>query len=216
MFKNGIFLTMLNYKKNVARICIVSAVLLFCSLLHAAESTQYRGFTVNYLNGRLDDMESVIHKQIDKLLAIGLPKDMVQFMQTIPIQVSNVTESSPGHFSNHKVQIDARILAIAEKPVLIHEYMHALHFMQLPGGVRNPEIFAYYNEAQQKGAYNLSSHMMSNVAEYFATTSTSYLYGITAQEPFSRAKVKNHQLNYYNYLARLFGPGAGQYLGNLE
>lgn len=199
---------------------LIRSVLLFLLLTFLApafsEEINYRGFTITFADGDHAVIEAVIHKQIDKLLSIGLPEDMVQFFQTVPLRVSNAMENNPGHFFNGRVDVDAGILNHPELPVMIHEYMHALHFLRLPGGVRNAQILSYYEQAEQMTAYNMRSHMMSNVAEFFATTATSYLYGVTAQEPFSREKIKQNQPQYFAYLERLFGPQAGQYQGNLR
>jgi hypothetical protein len=191
--------------------------LLFTTFSSAfAEEVNYRGFTVKFMGSDHEAVEAVVHKQIDKLLSVGLPDEMIEFFRTVPLYVSDTVENNPGHFTNGRVDIDSGILQHPELPVLIHEYMHALHFLYLPGRIRNSGILAAYEQAQQMTVYNTRSHMMSNVAEFFATTATSYLYGITAQEPFSREKVKLNQPRYFDYLVQLFGPQAGQYQGNLK
>ena len=176
----------------------------------------YRGFSVQYAEGSLTEMEPVLRKQIDKLMSVGLPDEFIALFRTVPIHARIQTEHTSGHFRNNRVELDGTLLHEIEKPVLIHEFMHALHYLRLPAGVHNPQILSYYEQAGDIPAYNSSSHMMSNVREYFATTATSYLYGITAQEPFNREKIRKNQPEYYEYLTNLFGPRAGAYTGVLK
>jgi hypothetical protein len=53
------------------------------------------------------------------------------------------------------------------------------------------------------------------VAEFFACSTTTFLYGNTAQEPFTRIKLQQNQPVYFQFLTELFGGGAGKYEGKL-
>lgn len=55
--------------------------------------------------------------------------------------------------------------------------------------------------------------MVSTVGEFFACSTTTYLAGATAQEPFRRATLKEKQPEWYAYLQKLFGEDAGKHDG---
>jgi len=86
----------------------------------------------------------------------------------------------------------------------------------MAGGFKNRDVLMYYERAKASEKYSPSSHMMANVKEYFACAGTAYLFGVTAQEPFTRDKVKSSQPQFYQFMTSLFGPNAGQYQGSLE
>ena len=75
---------------------------------------------------------------------------------------------------------------------------------------------AFYAEAKKHDFYAAKSHIMQNDREFFACAATTYLFGVTAQEPFQRDKVKAAQPELVAYLAKLFGPDAGSYAGSLS
>jgi hypothetical protein len=104
---------------------------------------------------------------------------------------------------------------IFHKPILLHELLHALHNQRLPHGFDNPRIRQFYERAKLLNVYNAKSHMMSNDREFFACTGTTYLFGVTAQEPFKREKIEENQPAYFEFLQKLFGPNAGNYTGSL-
>ncbi|WP_400768314.1 hypothetical protein [Methylosinus sporium] len=194
----------------------VAALSFLASAATAEQRETYRGFTVNYLDGAAPGSADVMHRQIDKVVSVGLAPDVIGLLQNVPVEVIGRSERTPGHYNGGKVQLGATLLQNRDKPVLLHEFMHAYHKLGLRDGFANSEVELYYERAQGTGAYAASSHMMSNVREYFATTATTYLYGQTAQEPFRREKVKDAQPQYFQYLATLFGRGAGRYVGALR
>jgi hypothetical protein len=99
--------------------------------------------------------------------------------------------------------------------VLLHELLHAYHDQQLPEGFKNRDILGYFEKGKALGIYASKSHMMQKETEFFACAATSYLFGVTAQEPFSRDRFKTVQQDFFAYLKGLFGPNAGNYVGSL-
>jgi hypothetical protein len=63
--------------------------------------------------------------------------------------------------------------------------------------------------------WRAQNRSMRNDMEYFACASTTYLFGVTAHEPFNREKLKERQPAFSEYLERLFGPSAGTFKGSL-
>ncbi|HZP60838.1 MAG TPA: hypothetical protein VFB27_10990, partial [Opitutaceae bacterium] len=113
------------------------------------------------------------------------------------------------------VRVAAGIVRVGHKPVLLHELLHAFHDQRLDGGFGNRTILGYFEEARTITAFAANSHMMENNREFFACSATTYLFGVTAQEPFERDKIKENQPEFFAYLKNLFGPNAGNYLGSL-
>lgn len=194
------------------------------TFLSVAVTTQYRGFTIDETDvqglANLDVVRSAIREQVDFVYAVGLPESVLKFFQGVPFQImrDNSKKTSPGLYSARarKVEVTARIVQTGHKPVLLHELLHALHDQRIKGGYGNLEILGFYRAGQQLSGFAQNSHMLKNEKEYFACAGTAYLFGVTAQEPFSRTKLQETQPKFLEYLRALFGPGAGNYAGSLE
>ena len=63
----------------------------------------------------------------------------------------------------------------SERPVLLHEMMHAYHHLILPRGERNPGILYFYKNA--KDIYPADAYAMRNEREFFAVTASVFLSG---------------------------------------
>jgi hypothetical protein len=206
-----------------AGLVIVLGLIASLFLLRAASAdTKYRGFTI--ADSRVHDMEkqnellSATKEQIDIVYEVGLSEEALTFFQSVPFElVPAGTISSAGHYVGkvRGVQVASSIIADRHKPVLLHELLHAYHDQRLEEGFRNADILKYFDRARRMTAYGPKSHMMENEREFFACSATTYLYGVTGQEPFQRGKVKNNQPEFFAYLQALFGPTAGSYAGSL-
>ncbi len=159
-----------------------------------------------------------MNKQIDMVLAVGIPDRMRSFFQRLPLKVRGGKESFAGHYTGKgkPVELTSDFLSKGCKPALLHEFLHAYHDQRMPDGVKNRTVLMYYGRAKASKAYDSGSHMMENVREYFASAGTAYLFGVTPLEPFQREKVKRSQPQFYRFLSSLFGPNAGQYDGSLD
>lgn len=180
----------------------------------------HRGFQVDDAAVRgLPNPEAfhpALQAQIDMVLAVGLPGDVLKAFRAIPIAVvpdGTFQSPMPGRYlgPTNTVQLSANFLRQSRRPVLLHELMHAYHHRLLPDGTRNAQVLAFYDRAKGLNCYLAESHMMTNVGEFFACSATAYLYGRTAQEPFTRAKVRENQPKWDRFLQELFGPAAGKY-----
>lgn len=185
----------------------------------------YRGFTIDdSAVQQLPNLEAVIaatKEQIDIVHAVGLPAEILSFVESVRFELvptGTFKSPTPGIYAgrdSRAVKVSAAIATIGHKPVLLHELMHAYHDQRLERGFGNPAILGYYAKAQAIPAYAAKSHMMSNEKEFFACAATAYLFGVTAQEPFRREKVRENQPDFHDYLKNLFGPDAGRYAGSL-
>jgi hypothetical protein len=182
----------------------------------------YRGFSIDdsAVRGQPDAamLRKALETQIDIVLEVGLAPEIIASLSRIPLfLVPNGTfkSATPGRYLNQfkKVQISAGFVRAGRAPVLLHELMHGYHHEILPDGMKNAKVLEFYERAKAGKDYDLESHMMSNVGEFFACTATAYLYGNTHQEPFTRDKIREQQPVYYRFLKELFGPTAGQHDG---
>jgi hypothetical protein len=185
----------------------------------------YSGFTIHEeacsALPELDTMVSQSKEQIDIASGVGESQELLQFFQGLritlkPIQVPGGTPGLYLGAPTREVEIYPRIMITGHKPVLLHEMLHAYHDQKLPDGFMNSEILRYYMTAKSLHLFDNQSHMMSNQREFFACAATTYLYGVTAQEPFTRDRLKQCDPEFYSYLQKLFGPGAGTYTGWLS
>lgn len=186
----------------------------------------YRGFTIDDSAVRkapnLEALLGATKEQIDLVHAVGLPADVLAFVQEVKFELvpaGTFKRPTPGRYTGRgaqSVQVSAAIVSASHKPVLLHELMHAYHDQRVPQGFRNRVILGFYQQAKGLSAYATRSHMMQNDREFFACAATTYLFGVTAQEPFERSKVRNAQPAFHDYLKQLFGPGAGGHVGSLK
>lgn len=201
------------------------ALLLFLPSLLRAESGAYRGFTIDESRVRnlpnLEEIRTATREQIDIVCAVGLPANVLKFFQGVPfvfLPADAVPSRSPGLYSaqDRSVKVTARILTIGRRPVLLHELLHAYHDQKLPQGFKNAAILRYFKEANGlANGFAAKSHMMRNPNEFFACAATTYLFGVTAQEPFKRETIKERQPELFAHLQEMFGPDAGSYAGSL-
>jgi len=206
-----------------ASLVIVLGLIASLFLLRPASAdSKYRGFTI--IDSQVQNMEkhdellAATKEQIDIVYEVGLSAEVLTFFQSVPFElVPAGTIRSPGRYAGRLrgVQVASSIMAAGHKPILLHELLHAYHDQRIEAGFKNPVILQYFDRAQRMAAYTPRSHMMENAGEFFACAATTYLFGVTAQEPFQRGKVKNSQPEFFAYLKALFGPTAGSYTGSL-
>jgi hypothetical protein len=90
-----------------------------------------------------------------------------------------------------------------QRPVLLHEMLHAYHANIVPRGVRNAAIKSYYDAAKSGKLYPADAYLLTNEREFFAVTASVFLYG--SDGPFTRSMLEQQQPDYYKYLVWLFG-----------
>jgi hypothetical protein len=192
--------------------------------LMGEEAPRYRGFMIDDSRVRsmanLGSIVSATKAQIDIVLAVGVPAEMLKFFQGVPFEVvppGVIAPGNPGLYSakTKTVRVTSVVVTAGHKPILLHELLHAYHDQMIPDGFANADIALFYERAKTIPAYAARSHMMQNDREYFACAGTAYLFGVTAQEPFNREKIRINQPVFYSYLKVLFGPTAGEYHGAL-
>ena len=170
----------------------------------------YRGFTVDATE--IKDapqyqaiMTSLVH-QIDIVAGCGAKPEQLQFFQSQTVFIKHAPSGGLGHFdSRHPGVTLADVVAEPQKPILLHELLHAYHWRVMPGAYRNAEILTFFNRAQSNGAYPKDAYVLKNVEEFFAVTASLYRWGNVDRPPHTRDKLKAAQPVYYTWLGQQFG-----------
>jgi hypothetical protein len=203
------------------RILTSFLILLFPMTVWAvAAPWTYRGFDVRELGQRLDEaLKDALSDQIDIVLSVGCSPSTTDFFRSVPLLVvpaNGVLHGTPGLYirGDRAIKITSRIVAVGHKPVFLHELLHAYHDQKLSGGFLNRTVVELYREAKGEDLFVVRSHMMQNPSEFFACAGTTFLFGVTAQEPFKRSSLAK-QPNLVKLLEEAFGPSCGGYEGSL-
>lgn len=182
----------------------------------AMADIQYHGFTIDdHLLGDGDKASlaaqsapSVI-AQLDIVEAAGLPPDVLAFFMKTPILVDPELRGNPGYFTVRQGAGAVHIQPIvfpANKPILLHELLHAYHFHVL--SLQNKPIVDAYGIALHNGAYPAQfrkAHFLENPKEYFAVTATIFLFGPIQQPPFNCGVLRQTDPAYLAFLDATFG-----------
>jgi len=174
----------------------------------------YRGFTVD-MSGAGDlpnpgAIDASLKHQIDIVADCGISPAILDFFKSQEVVVKPGQGDGGGHFSKSSkgVTIDAAVDA-PEKPVLLHELLHAYHFRVLPGALQNPDLLRFYGNARDDELYPQDSYVLKNVQEFFAVTGSLYLWGNVDRPPHTRENLREKQPVYYKWLGELFGVQKG-------
>ncbi len=170
----------------------------------------YRGFTIDPAAAQgmpnLKAIESSLRHQIDIVAGCGAKPAILAFFRSQEIAVKPGQTDGGGHFAANStgVTVDAAVDA-PEKPVLLHELLHAYHFRVLPGALKNPDVLRFYDTALRGALYPADAYVLKNVQEFFAVTASLYLWGNVDRPPHDRQTLREKQPVYYRWLGELFG-----------
>jgi hypothetical protein len=169
----------------------------------------HRGFTVDQtdMGGRAAAaVRKALERQVDIIVESRPPAEMLAFMRRQRTFVlRNPSFKGPGHF-NEKRGIETISSPDPDKPILLHEMLHALHLLWMPQGRSNPTIAAAYAEAKRRKLWS-DDYLMKNDREFFAVTGSCYLFGVVEREPRNRANIRRALPSYYQWMADLFDGG---------
>jgi RimJ/RimL family protein N-acetyltransferase len=158
---------MTNLRLLLAALLVVAAAYVPPTVACADPLTfDYKGFRIDLsaARGTMADakMIAAVKRQVDLVEQAKLKPQVLAFMRTIPVWANpKETRTGPGHYSR-RTGIDLRMpLLEPNKPILLHELLHAYHDQQLPNGFENADIRRFYERAQSAG-WPKDSYMMSN------------------------------------------------------
>lgn len=186
-------------------VCI--ALLAVSASACAADS---HGFHVEDPQGALTaDTQAALDGQLQIVESVGLPQAVLDKMRQTPIIIDPNLRGQPGVFMprNGGVVVVRPFAFPANKPILLHELLHAYDFKVL--GMADPKVVAAYREAKANAGFPpqyQSSHFLVNAREFFAVTGTLYLFGDIQQPPFACASLAKLPQEYLDFLAAQFGP----------
>jgi hypothetical protein len=169
----------------------------------------YRGFSADISDLRdasnRDAVLSSLQHQLDIAADCGALPAIIDFFRSQRITLkASAGDSGKFNSNNPGVTINAAVQP-AERPIVLHELLHAYHFRALPGGFANPDILRFYQVALDNNLYKAGAYVTKNVQEYFAVTASLYLWGNVDRPPFNRDNLKARQPDYYVWLGQLFG-----------
>ena len=173
----------------------------------------YRRFTVDVSavqdSPDFGAIESSLKHQIDIVADCGAKPEILEFFRGRRIALKEMQGDEPGAFVAGKgVYIDA-VPQPEEEPVLLHELLHAFHFLLLPNGFQNPDVKQFYDNAVAGRRYppanKRDQYVLKNPEEFFAVTASLYLWGNVDRQPHTRQNLKDSQPYYYAWLEKLFG-----------
>ena len=179
-------------------------------LAQGASTFTYRGFTVDTSGAQnapnLKAVEASLKHQIDIAADCGATPKIIDFFKSQQIFVRPGQGDGGGRFSSkvQGVSVDAAVDA-PEKPVVLHEMLHAYHWWVLPDGFRNADVERFYERARDGGFYPANAYVLKNVQEFFAVTASLYLWGNVDRPPHDRKTLHDHQPVYYKWLGDQFG-----------
>ncbi len=179
-------------------------------LSSAHAGTGYHGFSIDQSARQLaPDVMASLNAQLDIVEAVGLPPAVLAALKATPIIVDPDLRGNPGIFAVRggagAVYVQPIVFA-AHKPILLHELLHAYHFGTL--GLNRPEIVQTFQRTRDGNRFPAqfkSSHFLENGKEFFAVTSTLYLFGDIQQPPFSCNALAKLDPDYLDFLAAQFG-----------
>lgn len=170
----------------------------------------HRGFTINVpaIHGprHLDGVEQALERQVDIVADTGIYPGVLDFLRSRKIIVTSDLNPQLGRFfPDRGIEISPAIQYDGDKPVLLHELLHAFHYSWLPKGFTNPGVLDFFRRAEWWQSHPMSCYAMSNVAEFFAVTASAYLVGAIDRVPYTRENLEARQPNYCDWLYELFG-----------
>jgi hypothetical protein len=170
----------------------------------------WRGFTIDLSEAKdapnLEAIQTSLKHQIDIVADCGAKAEILDFFRSQVIFVRPGMGDGGGRFSvsNPGVSVDVAIDA-PEKPVVLHELLHAYHYRVLPQGHDNPALLTFYGRARDGNFYPSDAYVLKNVQEFFAVTASLYLWGNVDRPPHNRKTLHDNQPVYYKWLGELFG-----------
>jgi hypothetical protein len=150
-----------------------------------------------------------LRRQIDIIDEAVTDPAQKAFLMSVPLIMSpsaNAGQDNAAYSAGSKSIMIQPLSYSPEKPVILHELMHAYHDQKVPNGFANAEIQALYQQARTGGQFPANSYMLSNVVEYFAMMASVYLHGSAARDPFTRQAIQEKQPDCYQWLLKEFGP----------
>jgi hypothetical protein len=177
-------------------------------------AVRYHGFSIDlgHADARIDEDYPSLARQIAIVEAVDAPPAVKSFFASVPIHVEATLPRPPGEFVATPRGGYVRILAQgmpSDRPILLHELLHAYQADVI--GRKDATIAAAFTAAREASDYPPAfrrAHFLENGSEYFAVTTSIFLFGPIKQPPFDCGVLAKTQPDYLAFLAKNFGPHA--------
>lgn len=190
------------HRTVIASIAALSAAVCPPSPAGAAGTFDYHGFRFDTaaIDGAADEAAILdgAKAQVEIVEGVGLTPATLTFLRGYVVHLSR--GSGGGHFGRDGVAINLTAHR-DDRPILLHEEMHAFQNGRLPGGMRNPAMRRFFARARTPGLWPAGSYMLRTEGEFFAMTTSVALYGHAARPPFTRAALAARQPDYLAWIA---------------
>jgi hypothetical protein len=166
------------------------------------------GFRIDRSRVNADEwpaLEGRLERQIEIVISAGVPDKVQAFFRTVPIEIHPEHNGNGGTYQQKKVTLPALPLP-ADRPVLLHELLHAYHHQVLGNAAPIRKAYQAARKSPQLGGRYSAAHLMDNDREYFAIVGSIFLFGRIQQPPFDCAAVASEQPEFLAFLASTFGP----------
>lgn len=187
-------------------------VLLAGTLLAQEKATllQHHGFVINLTriagSEKTEAALAAVKRQIEIVETVGLAEETLNFFRSVPIMLLPASTGTPGLYSKRNKRVSLKHVDLApNKPILLHEFLHAYHDQILADGYQNADVLHFHEMALQRYRMGRSEYFLSNEKEFFAVTASIYLYGPIKRAPFDRKTIQTAQPLFWQYLEGLFG-----------
>jgi hypothetical protein len=170
----------------------------------------HRGFKVDFSqikdSSQKDTAIKAVRKQIEIVEQVKLGRDTRDFFKSVPIVMIPANSGTPGVYGSIKKTVFLKAQDLApNRPILLHELLHAYHHLKITDGFQNARIHAFYDEAKNRYPNLEREYFLSNAGEFFAVTASIYLFGNIPRPPSKQSAIRKAQPDYYRYLETLFG-----------
>ncbi len=171
---------------------------------------QHHGFVINLTriegSEKTETVLAAVKSQIEIVETVGLKDEVLKFFRSVPIMLLPASNGTPGLYSKKNKRVSLKHVDLApNKPILLHEFLHAYHDQIMTDGYQNADVLHFYEMALQRYRMSKSEYFLSNEKEFFAVTASIYLHGSIKRAPFDRKSIKAAQPLYWQYLEGLFG-----------
>jgi len=197
--------------RTLSTCLLIAALAAAPAMSHAAPAPNeklvtYRGFSID-ASAIVDSADysatvDSLKRQIDGVEAVTATEKVHAFFRTVPIVVQ--TNKAALLYSGNKRQVILGAQRFDDRPILLHELLHALHHQQLPDHNKNADVRRFYEGAKASGAFPAKAYMLTNPGEYFAMVGSVYLHGSAARDPFTRKQLCAKQKEVCDWLEAIF------------
>jgi hypothetical protein len=172
------------------------------------EYLEYRGYKIEVSKGKhrpkYKAFVTSIKHQIDIVENVKLKPYIKQYFRNKRIMVRPNIKSR-GRFKWGESAVLLKPVPFPkEKPILLHEFLHAYHNEMMPQGRHNADIIRYFQAALKNQLYPEGAYLLLDHAEFFAVTGATFLHGTTNTPPYTREAIQDLQPDYYQFLTTVF------------